>query len=88
VTSLFVVCESNISGTGEWICAKLTWKMCLVPRLDEFECQGHQGQNALCTPITPWHRQNGLFYCMMHFNVLAANNIMQQQMEPFHHCRG
>ena len=26
--------------SAEWICAKFTWKTYLVPRLDEFECQG------------------------------------------------
>jgi len=56
VTYLFFlfVCESNISVTVERICAKFTGKTCLVPHLEEFECQGHQGQkNVLCTPITP-----------------------------------
>jgi len=30
----FFVCESNIYGTAEWICAKFTGKTCLVPRLE------------------------------------------------------
>jgi len=38
------VCVWNISGTAEWICAKFSHKMCLVPHSDEFEGQGHQGQ--------------------------------------------
>ena len=29
----------SISGTAERIRAKFTWKTCLVPRSDEFECQ-------------------------------------------------
>jgi len=37
----------NISETAEQICAKFTQKTCLVPRLDEFEGQGHQGQKLL-----------------------------------------
>jgi len=33
-------------GTAEWICAKFTRKMCLIPCSDEFEgqSQGNQGQ--------------------------------------------
>ena len=31
---------------GEWICTKFTWKTCLVPRSDEVEGQGHQGQKT------------------------------------------
>jgi len=27
-------------GTAERICAKFTWKTCLIPRADEFQCQG------------------------------------------------
>ena len=38
-------CVWNISGTAERICAKFTRKTCLVRRSDEFEGQGHQGQN-------------------------------------------
>jgi len=34
------VCVWNISGIVEPICAKFIWKTCLVPRSDEFECQG------------------------------------------------
>ena len=34
----------NILGTAERICTKFTRKMCLVPRLDEFEGWGDQGQ--------------------------------------------
>jgi len=40
----FFVCESDISGTAEPICAKFTWKTCLVPRSG----QGHQGQKTRC----------------------------------------
>jgi len=39
VCSFFFVCVRNISGTAEQICTKFTQKMCLVPRLDEFEGQ-------------------------------------------------
>jgi len=41
----FLVCIWNISGSAEWICAKFTWKMCLVPNSVEFECQG-QGHHV------------------------------------------
>jgi len=62
VTFLFV-CASYILGMAERICAKFTRKMCLVPRSDEFVCQGQrlrsQGTNVLCTPITPWQQWNG-----------------------------
>jgi len=52
--SVTFVCVWNISGTGELICDKFTWKTCLVPRSDEFEGQGqslkgqgHQRQQEL-----------------------------------------
>jgi len=37
--SVWVFCLCEVSGTAEWICAKFMQKMCLVPRLDEFELQ-------------------------------------------------
>jgi len=55
----FFVCESNISGTAERICAKFTGKACLVPRLEEFECQGQRskfrslGTKTLCALQSP-----------------------------------
>jgi len=30
--------QQRMAGTAEWICAKFTWKTCLVLRSDEFEC--------------------------------------------------
>jgi len=45
-------------------------------------------KNALCTPIIPRQRWNGPFCYMMHCSILAANNVMQQQMQPFCRCRG
>ena len=55
---LVFVCHSNISGTAERICTKFTGNTCLVPRSDEFECQGQRSRspgtkNALYPPITP-----------------------------------
>jgi len=48
--------------------------------LDEFECRGRkskgQGQGTNFLTIE------------MHGNALAANNVMQQQTEPFRRCRG
>jgi len=52
------VCASNILGMAvccERICATFTGKTCLVPRSDEFECQGQRlrspgTKNALGTP--------------------------------------
>jgi len=41
-----VFCVWNISGTAKRIFAKFTWKTSLVPRWDEFEGQGHQGQKT------------------------------------------
>jgi len=40
----FFVRESNISGTAERICAKLTGKTCLVLRSKVFECQGQRSK--------------------------------------------
>ena len=43
---LFVfVCHSNISGMTERICAKFTATTCLVPRSNEFECQGQRSRS-------------------------------------------
>jgi len=47
------VCVWNISGTAEPISAKFTEKTCLVPRSNQFECQGqvkgqgHQVNNGI-----------------------------------------
>ena len=41
---VFFVCESNMLGTAERICAKFTGKTCLVPRSNEFECQGQRAK--------------------------------------------
>ena len=40
----FFLCVWNISRTAEWIYARFTRKTYLVPRWDEFEGQGQQGQ--------------------------------------------
>jgi len=87
VTLLFVyhfVCESNISGTAERICAKFAGKTCLVPRSDEFECQGQRSRSpgtkmrsALPSPPTATE-----------WNALAANNVINQQTGPFRRCQG
>jgi len=39
-------CVWNIPGIAEHNCSKFTWRTSLVPRLDEFEGQGHQGQKT------------------------------------------
>jgi len=41
----FFVCESNISGTAEQICAKFIGETCLVPRSYEFECPGQRSRS-------------------------------------------
>jgi len=33
-----------IAETAKWICAKFTWKTCLVLHSDEFECQGQKSK--------------------------------------------
>ena len=76
------VCESYISGTAERSCTKFTGKTCLVPRLDEFECQGQrsrsQGQKTRCALPSPLAARE--------WNALAANNVKHQQTGPFCHC--
>ena len=47
---LFFVCASNISGTAERICAKLTRKTCLSVRVWTSKVKG---QGHLSTPINP-----------------------------------
>jgi len=44
---VFCLCMKYLEGgvgTAERICAKFTWKTCLVPHSEKFEGQGHQGQ--------------------------------------------
>jgi len=41
----FFICASNISATAERICAKFTGRTCLVPRSDEFDCQGQMSRS-------------------------------------------
>jgi len=48
----FFVRVWNISATAERICAKFTWKTCLIPRSDEFESQGHQGQKTAFSALS------------------------------------
>ena len=50
--------RQQMAGTTERICAKFTWKTCLVLRTYEFKCEGQRSgspgtQNALCSPNTP-----------------------------------
>jgi len=45
LSATFLVCVWNISGTAEWICVKFTGNTCLVPCLDEFECQGQRSRS-------------------------------------------
>ena len=40
----FFACVWNISAAAERICAKFSRKTCLVPRSDEFECQGERSK--------------------------------------------
>jgi len=42
---ILFVCESNISRTAGRVCAIFTGKTCLVPRSDEFECQGQRSRS-------------------------------------------
>jgi len=44
VFCFFPVCYSNIPEMAERICAKFTGKTCLVPRSDEFQCQGQRSK--------------------------------------------
>jgi len=78
------VCESNISGTAERVCAKFARTTCLVPRADEFECQGQRSRSS----GTKKHCALPLPPATTVWNALAANNIKQQQREPFCRCRG
>jgi len=65
-----------MAGTAEWICAEFAQKTCLVPRSDEFECQGQKSKvkatrdkNALCTHDIPVVRTE--------WNTLVADNFVQ-----------
>ena len=75
--------EKFVSGTAGRICANFTGKTCLVPRSDEFECQGQRLRSlgtktrfALPSPLaaTEW-------------NALAANDVTQQRTAPFRRRR-
>jgi len=80
------VCESNISGTAERICAKFTGKTCLVPRSDEFECQGQRSRWPRTKTHCPVPSPPPL--AVTESNALTANNVMQQQTGPFRRRRG
>jgi len=68
--------RQRMTGTAEQICAKFTWKTCLVLRSDEFECQkcqvkgeGHQGQKRAV------HSQHPTVWT--EWNALVADNVAQ-----------
>jgi len=81
VTFLFV-CDSNISGIAERICAKFTVKACLVPSSDEFECQSQRlkvkvtrdKKMRLALPSPPVAYEG---------YAIAANRVQQRGR---HHC--
>ena len=55
---VFFVWVCNVSGTAERIYSKFTGRTCLVPRSNEFECQGQRStssgtENALSATVTP-----------------------------------
>jgi len=69
----FFVCESNIPGTAEQICAKFTGKTCFVPLSDKFECQGQRSKVKVTRDKKravhshhPWQWRNGPVCCMQH----------------------
>jgi len=59
-------------------------KVCLVPRLDEFECQGQRSRS----PGTKTHCAVPSSLPTYELYALAVNSVMQQQMGPFRHCEG
>jgi len=77
---LFFCLSLKCLGNG-WT-AKFTRRMCLVPCLDEFECQGqgHQGQKMSCALMSP--------PAAYEWYALAATIVKQQRTWPFHRCRG
>ena len=53
----FFVCVWNISGTAEQICAKFTWKTCLVLCSDDFEGQ----RSGSASKVRVSRDKNGFF---------------------------
>jgi len=75
---------NHISGTAERICAKFAGKTCLVPRSDEFECQGQMsrspGTKTCCALPSP--------PAATEWNAFATNNVRQQQTVPLRRYQG
>jgi len=83
VMALFCVISVN-SGSFRAHCVKVHVHV-FGPSLGKFECQGQMSRspgtkNALCISITP--------LAVYRWYALTANNVMQQQMGPFHRCLG
>jgi len=84
----FFVCASNISGTAERICAKFTVNMCLVPRSDEFECQGQRWRSP-GTKIEKLLRYPH-WQCIGRRALYAVHDVIRVRVQsgPFHRSRG
>jgi len=68
------VYEIPQEGTTEQICAKFTWKKCLVPRSDEFEDQGERSKVKITRDKNSIFRlfrwpACGLLYCKKIFSL-------------------
>jgi len=70
---------------AERVCTKFTGKICLIPRLDEFECQrqrsGHQGQKTKNSGVTvsqlTMHSKACIIHCTLH---AAADDTIASQL--------
>jgi len=76
----------RMAGTADRICAKFTWKMCLLLRSDEFECQGKRSKvkrdkNTTCTHNTPVR-------CGRNRTPSLQITSRTQQTRRFDRCRG
>jgi len=62
------VYEISQEGTTEQICAKFTWKKCLVPHSDEFEDQGQRSKVKIIRDKTVFFGSFGglhVVYCIV-----------------------
>ena len=82
----FFVCHSNILGTAERICAKFAEKTCLVPRLDEFKCQGQRSRSpGTKNDKLPSHPH---WQCLLVRCAPYAVRCRRQHTIPLHHTWG
>ena len=91
-TTIKIVRLSVTVGVADWAWSTLTSLNVFVPNSQERHVRSkviitRDKKRAVHCHHPPRQRRNGLFCCMTHCSMLAANNIIQQQTGPFRRCR-